>query len=58
MRLGDHALNFAKIAVHFLVGILLVSSDELVVEVNIDAISGIALAGGGETLQKQRARSH
>ena len=54
MRLGGHAPNSAKIAVHFLVGVLLVDGDELVVEVKIDAISGIELAGGGETPQKQR----
>lgn len=39
------------------VGILhinLVRGDKLVVKVKLEAISGIDLAGGGETLQKQR----
>lgn len=34
--------------------VLLVRSDELVVKVKIDAISGVELAGGGEILQTQR----
>lgn len=36
------------------VRVLLVRCDELVVKVKIDAVPRIDLAGGGETLQKQR----